>query len=46
MRAIRSEIALLSVSVAEKILREKLGTEEEQSKMINRLMDEVIISKS
>lgn len=46
MRAIRSEIASLSVSVAEKILREKLGTEEEQSKMINRLMDEVIISKS
>lgn len=46
MRAIRSEIASLSVSVAEKILREKLNTQEEQSKMINRLMDEVIISKS
>lgn len=46
VRAIRSEIASLSVSVAEKILREKLNTEEEQSKMINRLMDEVIISKS
>lgn len=46
MRAIRSEIASLSISVAEKILREKLNTEEEQSKMINRLMDEVMISKS
>ncbi|MPM57161.1 ATP synthase subunit b [bioreactor metagenome] len=46
MRAIRSEIASLSISVAEKILREKLSTEEEQSKMINRLMDEVMISKS
>ena len=46
MRAIRSEIASLSISVAEKILREKLDTEEEQSKMINRLMDEVMISKS
>ncbi|HHV85591.1 MAG TPA: F0F1 ATP synthase subunit B [Petrimonas sp.] len=46
MRAMRSEIASLSISVAEKILREKLNTEEEQSKMINRLMDEVMISKS
>ena len=46
VRAIRGEIASLSVSVAEKILREKLNSEEEQSKMINRLMDEVIISKS
>ena len=46
MRAMRSEIASLSISVAEKILREKLDTEEEQSKMINRLMDEVMISKS
>lgn len=46
MRAIRSEIASLSISVAEKILREKLNTEEKQSKMINRLMDEVMISKS
>lgn len=46
VRAIRGEIVSLSVSVAEKILREKLNSEEEQSKMINRLMDEVIISKS
>ena len=46
VRAIRGEIASLSVSVAEKILREKLNSEEEKSKMINRLMDEVIISKS
>lgn len=46
MRAIRSEIASLSVNVAEKILREKLETQEEQSKMINRLLDEVVIAKS
>lgn len=46
IRMIRNEAALLSVELAEKMLREKLTTPEEQSKMINRLLDEIEISKS
>ncbi len=46
IRMIRNEAALLSVELAERILREKLGSSEEQSKMIDRLLDEIEISKS
>lgn len=46
VRMIKNEAALLSVELAEKILREKLGTPEEQTKMINRLLDEIEMSKS
>lgn len=46
VRAIRSEVASLSVEVAEKILREKLAGEEEQSEMVNRLLDEVMLNPS
>lgn len=46
IRMIRNEAALLSVDLAERMLREKLGTSEEQSKMIDRLLDEIEISKS
>lgn len=46
IRMIRNETALLSVELAEKILRDKLGSPEEQSKLINRLLDEIEISKS
>ena len=36
----------MSVTLAEKILREKLGKDKEQLKMIDRLLDEIEISKS
>ncbi len=41
IRDIRTQVAELSVQVAEKVLREKLSTGKEQMDMINRLLDEV-----
>ncbi len=46
LRSIRNEAATLSLALAERILREKLGTEHEQKKMIDRLLNEMDISKS
>ena len=46
LRSIRGEITTLSVDIAEKVLREKLGSEDEQMNMIDRLLDEMNISKS
>ncbi|HCM19298.1 MAG TPA: ATP synthase F0 subunit B, partial [Porphyromonadaceae bacterium] len=46
LQSLRSEIASLSIEVAEKILREKIGNKEEQMNMIDRLLDEIEISKS
>ena len=45
IRDIRSQVAELSVQIAEKILREKLSTDEAQMKMIERLLDEVSVDK-
>ena len=45
IREIRSQVAVLSVQVAEKILREKLSTDDAQMKMIERLLDEVSVDK-
>lgn len=41
IREIRSQVAELSVQIAEKILREKLSSPEKQMEMIDRLLDEV-----
>ena len=41
IREIRSQVAELSVQVAEKVLKQKLSTDKEQMDMINRLLDEV-----
>ncbi|MCD8318871.1 MAG: F0F1 ATP synthase subunit B [Paraprevotella sp.] len=38
---IRRQVAILSVDVAEKILREKLSDNKEQLDLVNRLIDEV-----
>ena len=46
LRTIRREVSTLSVELAERILREKLGDKQEQMKLIDRLLDEVDISKS
>ena len=37
---VRRQVAILSVDIAEKILREKLSDSDEQLAMVNRLMDE------
>ena len=41
LRDIRGEVAGLSVEVAEKILREKLSSEEAQLALVNRMIDEI-----
>ena len=42
VRDIRRQIALLSVGVAEKILREKLSQEDTQMQMVDRMVDEMV----
>ncbi len=46
IRDIRKQVAGLSVDIAEKVLRSKLEKKEEQLGMIQRLIDEMNISKS
>jgi len=46
IRDIRRQVAELSVDIAEKVLRGKLEKKDEQMDMINRLLDEINISKS
>jgi F-type H+-transporting ATPase subunit b len=46
IRDIRRQVAELSVDIAEKVLRDKLENKGEQMNMINRLLDEINISKS
>ncbi len=42
IRDIRRQVALLSVDIAEKIIRKNLGETDEQMKMIDRMLDEVL----
>jgi len=46
IRDIRRQVAELSVDIAEKVLRGQLEKKPEQMDMINRLLDEINISKS
>ena len=46
VKEIRSQVAELSVTIAERILREELKTGESQTDMINKLLDEVNVAKS
>ena len=43
IREIRAQVAELSVQIAEKILRQKLSSDEKQMDMIDRLLDEVSV---
>ena len=45
LRDVRKEVALLSVSVAEKVLKATLSDGAEQSALVDRLVDEVSSSK-
>lgn len=42
IRDIRRQVALLSVGIAEKVMRKKLADEKEQTELISRLMDEMV----
>lgn len=44
IRDIRRQVAVLSVGIAEKVLRNKLSDEKEQAELIDCLMDEMIKS--
>lgn len=46
IKDIRSQVANLSVDIAEKILRDNLTQTKEQMSMIDRLIDESMVSKS
>lgn len=46
IRDIRRQVAALSVDIAEKVLRGQLDKKDEQMVMIDRLLDEVNVSKS
>lgn len=46
IRSVRREVAKLSVDIAEKVLRAKLDNDKDQMNMIDRLLDEINISKS
>jgi len=46
LRQIRNEVATLSLNLTEKILRDKLSSDQEQMSLIERLLDETHISKS
>lgn len=43
---IRRQVAVLSVNIAEKVLRKSLDDEEKQMEMIDRLLDELTVSKN
>ncbi|MBR2101189.1 MAG: F0F1 ATP synthase subunit B [Prevotella sp.] len=45
IRDIRTQVAELSVQIAEKVLREKLSSNDAQMKMIDRLLDDVTAAK-
>ena len=44
IRDIRRQVAVLSVGIAEKVMRNKLSDEKEQAELIDRLMDEMLKS--
>lgn len=46
IRDIRRQVAVLSVDIAEKVIRKTMQTEKEQMEMIDRMLDEVLSSKS
>ena len=47
IRDIRRQVAILSVDIAEKVIRKNLDTDKEQMEMIDRMLDELtIVSKN
>ena len=46
IRDIRRQVAELSVDIAEKVMRTNLEKDDEQTRLMNRLLDEINITKS
>lgn len=46
IRDIRSQVAEISVQVAEKIVREKLSSNESQMELINKLLNDISVGKN
>ena len=46
IRDIRKQVAMLSVDIAEKVLREKLNEDGEQMATIDRMLDEVLNNRN
>lgn len=44
IREIRAQVAELSVKIAEKIVREKLSSDDKQMELIDKLLDEVSVN--
>lgn len=42
IRSIRSQVAVLSVEIAEKVIRRKLSDDKEQSEMLDRMIDQAL----
>lgn len=45
IRDIRRQVAVLSVDIAEKVIRKNLDEEHEQMEMIDRMLDEMLLKK-
>ena len=45
IRDIRAQVAVLSVQIAEKVLREKLSDDSQQMQLIDKLLDDVSVNK-
>lgn len=46
IREVRTQITDLSISIAEKIMKEKISRDEEQQRIINKLIEEASFNKS
>lgn len=46
LKGIRSQVAELSVQIAEKVLREKLSSNDSQMELINKLLDDISVEKT
>ena len=46
IRDIRTQVAEISVQVAEKIVREKLSSDESQMELINKLLNDISVGKN
>lgn len=44
IREIRGQVAVLSVKIAEKIIKQQLATDDKQMELINKILDEVAVS--
>ena len=46
MKEVRREVALMSLAIAEKVVRKELSSEESQKELVDKLVDSVILSEA